>query len=54
MVVGGQVVDRIARRPFVVRQCTGSALGYEILDQETLPAEEERLRRARPILKAMR
>ena len=48
VVVGGQVVERIERRPFVVRQYTGSALGYEILDQQTLPEDEERLRTRTP------
>jgi hypothetical protein len=48
IVVGGEVVERIERKPYVVRQFTGSALGYEILDQETIPAEQERLRTRTP------
>lgn len=48
IVVGGAVVEQIAQKPFVVRQYTGSALGYEILDQQTLPEDEERLRLRTP------
>jgi hypothetical protein len=48
----GQVLERIAWKPYVVRQYTGSALGYEILDQET--ASEERLRSRTPDFKAFR
>ena len=46
----GQVVDRVERRPYVVRQYTGSALGYEIIDQRT--AEEERFRTRTPDFEA--
>lgn len=43
---GGQVIERVERRPYVVRQYTGSALGYEIIDQ--LTATEERFRERSP------
>ena len=46
ILVDGEVVERIERRNFVVRQITGAALGYEIHDQLTV--EEERLRERRP------
>ena len=46
VVENGQVVDRIERRNYVVRQITGNTLGYEIHDQET--TDIERLRERRP------
>jgi hypothetical protein len=47
---GGQVARRIERRPYVVRQYTGSALGYEIIDQ--LAASEERFKERSPDFEA--
>lgn len=46
VIVDGQIVDRVERRDYVVRQITGNALGYEIHDQET--TDVERLRERRP------
>ena len=41
-----EVMERIERRNYVVRQITGNTLGYEIHDQQT--TTEERLRERRP------
>lgn len=42
----GEIIRRIERRPYVVRQITGAALGYEIHDQTA--TDIERLRERRP------
>ena len=47
---GGEVVERIERRPYVVRQYTGSALGYEIIDQ--LTTSEARFKERSPDFEA--
>lgn len=46
LVKGGEIIQRVPRRPYAVRQITGAALGYEIHDQTT--TELERLRERRP------
>ncbi len=43
---GEREIRRIDRRPYVVRQITGAALGYEIHDQTTTDLERLRERRA--------
>ena len=46
VVQGGQVVERIERKAYIVRQYTGAVLGYEILDRAAQTDEELRNRRA--------
>ena len=43
---GDRVVDRIENKAYVVKQLPGTALGYEILDQQQV--EDERLRSRTP------
>jgi hypothetical protein len=43
---GGQVVEQIAEKPYLVKQTSGSALGYEVLEQSQ--AEDERSRTRTP------
>lgn len=43
---GGQVVDRVETKPYLVKQLPGSALGYEVIEQAS--AEDERSRTRTP------
>jgi hypothetical protein len=44
IVYNGQVVEKIEQKPYIVKQTTGKALGYEILEQAQATTERDQTR----------